>query len=297
MKGPSEETLDISSLLYDLSSSWSKISYFLLLMSSISSVCIDLAKILKWGEDPIITTYASFTFCKIFLFILSKFLVQSYVLSMAIKSMMFYFALTIDYEENSDIWNELLQFYYRGIYNTPQLLTFNQATLYAPLLILILLFLPSIICAFACSIWTTGMHSWSQNFVKTTVLFLFAVMSNMSYFSPGCNLVGPQEDVEKKENNITQSTIEENIHRDKFHLEVVDSIMKTPPLKRTVVNEMSSIKEESESPGSEHIHPAKHFGSQYTRNEDLEAVELDSTWESSLVENEVPEQEEKTLTG
>ena len=293
MKGPSEETLDISSLLYDLSSSWSKISYFLLLMSSISSVCIDLAKILKWGEDPIITTYASFTFCKIFLFILSKFLVQSYVLSMAIKSMMFYFALTVDNEENSDIFNELLQFYYRGIYNPPQLLTFNHATLYAPLLILTLLFLPSIICAFACSIWTKGIQSWSQNFVKTTVLFLFAIMSNMSYFSAGCSLVVDQKDIEKKENNNTHSPIEENIH-----LEVVDSIMKTPPLKGTVVNDIPSIKEESESPGGKQTHPTKHFWSQYRRNEDLEAVEQDSTWESSLGENEVPDvKEEIKLTG
>ena len=185
-------------------------------MSSVSSVCMDLAKILKWGNNPIITSYVSFSFCKIFLFILTKFLVQSYVLSMSIKSMMFYSALTFDSEENSDIFNDLLQYYYRGVYNKPQVLTFDQATLYAPLIILTLLFLPSIICAFVCSIWETGFRSWSRNFVKNTVLFLFAVMSNMSYFSS--QLCKNENKKTEGEPDIRTETEEER-HRNMHHHE------------------------------------------------------------------------------
>ena len=291
VNGPREESLDISSLLYDMSSSWSKISYIVLYVSSVSSVCIDLAKILKWGDNPIITTYASFTFCKIFLFILTKFLVQSYILYMAIKNMMFYFALSVvDNEENSDFFIELLQIYYRGIYNPPRLLTLNQATLYAPLLTLTLLFLPSIICAFLFSIRATGIHSWSQNCVKNTVLLLFAVISNMSYFSYGCNSILSHEEFQKKENEETNTTIEENSYRYKSHLEVDALTWSTPPLKGTVDNKMSNTTKRN--------NPAIQFRHQNTINEDIEAVEQDSTSDNPIVENEVPDvKEDKKLSG
>ena len=242
MKGPSEETLDISSLLYDLSSTWSQLSYFLLLMSSVSSVCMDLAKILKWGHNPIITSYVSFTFCKIFLFILTKFLVQSYCLSMAIKSIMFYSALTFDSEKNSNIFNNLLQYYYKGVNNEPQVLTFDQATLYAPLIILTLLFLPSIIFAFVCSIWNTGCGSWSENFVKNMVLFLFAVMSNMSYFSSPLN----NKKGKKTEREIETGTeANEESQRRMHHLEVIEIVRSTPPMTKKHCKEISRNVQES----------------------------------------------------
>ena len=157
----------------------------MLLITSISSVCIDLAKILKWGDKPIINTYLSFTFLKIFLFILTKFLVQSYALSMAIKSLMYNVAIQVDFEDYSDLFKDMFNIYFRGINDGPQLFTFNQATLYIPLLILGFIFLPSIISAFFFSVWSRGLKSWTANFVQNFVLLLFAVMSSMSYFSAG----------------------------------------------------------------------------------------------------------------
>ena len=94
-----------------------------------SSVCIDLAKILKWGRIPVINFYFSFTFFKVFLFILTKFLVQAYILSMAVKSLMYYFSIKSDLEKNSKMYADMFNLYYRGIYEDPQELTYYQATL------------------------------------------------------------------------------------------------------------------------------------------------------------------------
>ena len=106
---PSGQLLDLSSLLYD-SSSVSKVMYFLFLFSSISSVCISLTRwvdlavrkiigriyrILAWGRHPIIDSLHSLTFFKMVLLILTKVLIQAYLLSMAIKSLMFYMATVV----------------------------------------------------------------------------------------------------------------------------------------------------------------------------------------------------------
>ena len=180
-----DRPIDLSSLLYDEVTVFSQALYVMLLITSISSVCIDLAKILKWGDKPIINTYLSFTFLKIFLFILTKFLVQSYALSMAIKSLMYNVAIQVDFEDDSDLFKDMFNIYYRGINDGPQLLTFNQATLYLPLSILGFIFIPSIISTFFFSVWSRGLKSWTANFVQNFVLLLFAVMSSMSYFSAG----------------------------------------------------------------------------------------------------------------
>ena len=230
LKGPTATSIDISSLVYDQSSIFSKASYALLLISSISSVCIDLAKILKWGYKPVITTYISFTFFKIFLFILTKFVVQSYVLSMAVKSLMYQFTIlpSLVSDKDSDELNGLLQLYYRGIYKSPQLITFNQATLYAPLLILALLFVPSIVCAFVFSVWNTGLKSWSENFVRQIVLLLFATVTNMSYSSARTSSVSKSEELNDQENPTAETQVDLGIFYSN-HLEVVHAFRSTPP--------------------------------------------------------------------
>ena len=215
--------------MYDHSSVVSKALYLLLLVTSVSSVCIDLAKILKWGEKPIIGTYLSFTFLKIFFFILTKFLMQSYALSMAIKSIMFNVAILVDDDEYSELSKDLFQRYYRGIDKDPQLLTFDQATLYFPLIMLALLFLPSIICAFVFSVWNSGLQSWSDNFVQKAVLLLFAVMTNMSYFSTESIPVSTLDELSHQENPKHQVQVERSaFYRNCSHLEVNPS---TPPLR------------------------------------------------------------------
>ena len=212
LKGPGDDALDVSSLVYDQASVLSKFSYILLLLSSVTSVCIDLAKILKWDEKLVITTYLSFTFFKIFLFILTKCLVQSYFLSMAVKSLMFHFAILVDSDENSDLFNDVIELYYRGIYKAPALMTFTQATLYAPLFILSLLFMPSIICAFVSSVSKSGLSFWSENFVQKVVLLFFAVLSNMSFFLKGKHLTSKSSKLKSHETQRTELPIDMRTH-------------------------------------------------------------------------------------
>ena len=177
-----DRPIDLSSLIYDQISPFSKISYMVLLISSISSVCIDLAKILKWGKKPIITSYFTFTFLNVFLFILTKFLVQSYILSMSIKSLMYHWAIVTDATYAGEMYLDLLNHHYRSLLEGPELLTFNQATLYAPTIILVLVFLPPTVSVLLFSLKYNGLKNWSNNFVQHTVLMLFAIISNMSYF-------------------------------------------------------------------------------------------------------------------
>ena len=169
--------------MYDSDSLLSKASYVLVFLSSLISVCIDLSKILKWGTNPVIRTYWSFIFLKVVFFILTKFLVFAYVISMAMKSLMFYFAITTAANGSKNLFHEVLQLYYRGLNNGPELLTFNQATVIAPFLILTLLFLPSVALSAVFCVWHSSQKVSSMNFVQKAVLFFFAVFSNMSYFA------------------------------------------------------------------------------------------------------------------
>ena len=46
-------------------------------------------KILTWGKNPIVLRLKSFTFLKIFVFILTKLYINVYILSVIVKSLMF----------------------------------------------------------------------------------------------------------------------------------------------------------------------------------------------------------------
>ena len=65
--------------------------YFILLLSTVLSVGVSFARLLTQGKSPIIHRILSFKFIKVLIMIILKFLVQSYFLSMAIKSMMYKF--------------------------------------------------------------------------------------------------------------------------------------------------------------------------------------------------------------
>ena len=97
-------------MIYDKNTG-SRVLYGLLLVSSVASVCLSFTAILKGGRKPIIKSYRSFLFLKLFLFILTKLMVQAYILSIAIKSLMFYVA-------NKDLLangGDIFDLYFRGI--------------------------------------------------------------------------------------------------------------------------------------------------------------------------------------
>ena len=84
-----EKPIDLSNLLYDDGTNIQKLHYFSFLSSSILNMGLELAKILTWGKNPIVSRLISFTFLKIFVFILTKLYINVYILSVIVKSLMF----------------------------------------------------------------------------------------------------------------------------------------------------------------------------------------------------------------
>ena len=84
-----EKPIDLSNLLYDEGTNIQKLHYFSFLSSSIINMGLELAKILTWGKNPIVSRLKSFTFLKIFVFILTKLYINVYILSVIVKSLMF----------------------------------------------------------------------------------------------------------------------------------------------------------------------------------------------------------------
>ena len=85
-----DRPLDLSSLL---SSSNDSIpySYFILLSSTVISVGVSFGRILTKGKNPVLTNIISFKFVKVILMIILKLMIQSFILSMALKSLMYKF--------------------------------------------------------------------------------------------------------------------------------------------------------------------------------------------------------------
>ena len=83
--------LDLASLIRSSSNDSFPYFYFILLVSTLISVGVSFARILTKGKRPVIKNIVSFKFFKVILMLIFKLLVQSYILSMAVKSMMFKF--------------------------------------------------------------------------------------------------------------------------------------------------------------------------------------------------------------
>ena len=66
--------------------------YFILLSSTIISVGVSFARLLTKGKNPVIKRVFTFKFFKVIIMLILKFMVQSYVLSIAVKSFMYKFA-------------------------------------------------------------------------------------------------------------------------------------------------------------------------------------------------------------
>ena len=83
--------LDLASLIRSSSNDTFPYFYFILLVSTLISVGVSFARILTKGKNPVIKNIVSFKFFKVILMLIFKLLIQSYILSMAVKSMMFKF--------------------------------------------------------------------------------------------------------------------------------------------------------------------------------------------------------------
>ena len=70
--------------------------YFLLLTSTVISVGVSYARLLTQGKHPIIKRILSLKFLKILSMLILKFMIQSYFLSMAVKSLMYKFVSKVE---------------------------------------------------------------------------------------------------------------------------------------------------------------------------------------------------------
>ena len=109
------QEIDLDQLLFG-DSSYSKLWYFFGLSTSIVSVCFSCTMVLKWGANPVIQSVNSFKFVKILFFILTKFLVQAYISSMALKSLMAY-EVFIYHEDTDSLEFKVLNNNFHGICN------------------------------------------------------------------------------------------------------------------------------------------------------------------------------------
>ena len=107
--------IDLSQLAFG-DSTESKYMYFTGLTLSIVSVSFSCTVMLKWGDRPVIKTFYSFKFVKILLFILTKFFVQAYILSMALKNLM-YFEIFLPNENRSSLTFQIFNYNYFGLCN------------------------------------------------------------------------------------------------------------------------------------------------------------------------------------
>ena len=113
----------------------SKLIFACNMISSFLSVGISFARLLTKGEKPVIHGIITWSFIKALLMIVCKFIIQSYILSMAIRSLLykfvskvtktFLFTLIIHFlfqfqyfekpEYDNKVFRELEERYYRGL--------------------------------------------------------------------------------------------------------------------------------------------------------------------------------------
>ena len=82
---------DLSSLLYQAQIWKSKVFYGLVLTSTVISVGISFSRLLTQGKVPVIQRIVSVKFLKVLLMLILKFIIHSYILAMAVMSLMYKF--------------------------------------------------------------------------------------------------------------------------------------------------------------------------------------------------------------
>ena len=205
MSTTGSEVLDLGNLLFSSSFS-SKLHYFTLLLSSFASISVSFARILTFGGKPMVTSLLSANFLKIVFFLLTKLLVLSYLLSLCIRSMMFYYVFI----SQNELFTEMLAYNYRGFCrktadkkNSEEYfcrrttnVSFNTATIYIPIIGLVLLYLPSLI--YITVIVIMKRNRQMLNFYCGFVFVIFSIVTNVSVF--GENIL---KEYGNKENIVT----------------------------------------------------------------------------------------------
>ena len=109
------QLIDLSHLAFG-DSAYSKLVYFTGLTFSLISVSFSCTAMLKWGDRSVIQRLYSLKFIKILLFIWTKFVVQAYFLSIALKNLML-FEVFLPNEDTSSFSFQVFNYNYYGICN------------------------------------------------------------------------------------------------------------------------------------------------------------------------------------
>ena len=112
-----ENQIELGSLLWSDTSS--KITYFLMLLSSLVSICISFTKMLRMGHEPVLTSIFTTRAGIVFLFLVTKFLLLAYLHSLAITSMMMGLVGSI-IADNDPAHIELFDMFHRGLCPPPK---------------------------------------------------------------------------------------------------------------------------------------------------------------------------------
>ena len=187
----SEKPIDLSDLAFE-DTIQSKLMYGLFFFSSFISVGTSFGRVLKWGKTPLIKRFASLKFLKIILLLLTRFFIYGIILSAAIKSLMFQYVINSVFGKEDWQIREVIQIFYRGICvksSNPtlfcvksEILNFDTATLYAPLFMICLLFLPSFLFVLFLSFRFFGWKKWGEQFFENPVLFIFPIWTSFSFY-------------------------------------------------------------------------------------------------------------------
>ena len=124
-------------------------------------------------------------FCKIILLITSRFLVQSYILSMAIKSLMYKFVSKYQhftpYAADNGMFRDLEEQYYRGLEKQQEVLSFTQATLYFPIVLISAIYLPAVLYVVHIQISLHGWRAWFGKTFENPLFFVFPIFTSICF--------------------------------------------------------------------------------------------------------------------
>ena len=129
----------------------------------------------------------------------------------------------------------VFSFYYRGVDKEASLLTFDQATLYIPLLLVAIWLLPTILCSLAFSINLNSRKSWWDRPILNIVLFIFSTVTNIVYHN--------QEPARQ-----TKAQVEDD------NIRSVSMILETRGIRNEDAEEESGEEEENYEPGFSLVH-------------------------------------------
>ena len=143
-----------------------------------------LFRILTWSKRPVIESFLSLTFLKSVFLIFSKVITQAYFLAKCVKNLMYYFVIYDGTDVMNQFYPELCQHSNEpNRFCEPQILTMKEATLYAPVIVLSVLYLPTLIYV---SIVSVKKVNKSMKVHDLALLFIFPIFTNM-YFIKAAN--------------------------------------------------------------------------------------------------------------